>query len=839
MSIIKTAKVWLGGATGVTAPIHLSQYDTAWSFIFSIYDGSAVYVPSAGSAVILEGRKPDGTVFAVPGVFADGNAVVSCTPAITAAVGVIACELRVSEDGVTVGTANFDMIVAAAPLRGYIASGDDFSAMQQILVGANEVAADAEGSKNAAAASAAEAALSAATAQVQAGMAYKIAATAAAMTDTSIGYVYTGTETGYVNGGWYYYNGSAWTLGGTAVDPTLSVAGAAADAAACGDLKSALDNNTDELDNMVCKELYKSGYSTRIDGYIITEDGNIVTNNRGYYIENISATPRDTCTIILDTSLSYEINTRIHGYIGDTWVQQIGLIVKPIDVYSVKKVFVVPDGVDNIKVSTTTGVIITLYNNNYIVIDDINKNLTTLTNDVDNIEENLKVNIINSATRIDGYSILEDGTIVSTEYGCYYENLAVDSSDKCLLTISTTIPSLFNIRVHGYVGDTWVEQISLIVKPPESFEAEGYFTIPSGIDNIKISTNLASSVSLYRNTYTTIDDLYDKVDHLTELIPEHNVFVNMGNPYAYVSQEITDEILDSKVCDDIYAIYDTLVTNYPQYISRLPDIGYDESGLPIRLYRLCWQEPWLNGSGHEAWWDEDYNIYSSSYDWQKLWLSAGTHGNEKSNVYGVALSIKEIIESNESFAKYIRGNLMIDICPIVNPWGFNNTSRNGYHVDGLIDDINRDFLTRTRSESQAVYNRVTSVDYDAFIDTHNSGGNANYFGTPTTNPLKKLYVQMNMKLGGIVYESWSTLTSGEQYAVAPYLQCWVEDPKGMMQDMMNILGIPGYLIESVGVYKAGLGVLTPNHKKFCKFTKDMVINSLIALGTYKLPHVTP
>ena len=70
------------------------------------------------------------------------------------------------------------------------------------------------------------------------------AATAAAMTDTSKVYVYVGNESGYNYGHWYYYAGANWADGGvynaTALetDPTLSVEGMAADAAATGDLKS-------------------------------------------------------------------------------------------------------------------------------------------------------------------------------------------------------------------------------------------------------------------------------------------------------------------------------------------------------------------------------------------------------------------------------------------------------------------------------------------------------------------------------------------------------------------------------------------------------------------------
>lgn len=40
------------------------------------------------------------------------------------------------------------------------------------------------------------------------------AATVSAMSDHTKIYVYTGSETGYTAGYWYYWNGSAWTKGG-------------------------------------------------------------------------------------------------------------------------------------------------------------------------------------------------------------------------------------------------------------------------------------------------------------------------------------------------------------------------------------------------------------------------------------------------------------------------------------------------------------------------------------------------------------------------------------------------------------------------------------------------
>ena len=69
-----------------------------------------------------------------------------------------------------------------------------------------------------------------------------VAATAAAMTDQTKIYVYTGNETGYTAGDWYYYDGSAWADGGVynssavQTDTTLSVSGMAADAKETGDV---------------------------------------------------------------------------------------------------------------------------------------------------------------------------------------------------------------------------------------------------------------------------------------------------------------------------------------------------------------------------------------------------------------------------------------------------------------------------------------------------------------------------------------------------------------------------------------------------------------------------
>lgn len=79
------------------------------------------------------------------------------------------------------------------------------------------------------------------------------ATTASDMTDTSKIYVYTGNESGYTNGDWYYHDGSAWVDGGTynsvavEVDDTLTVNGMPADAKAVGDELSTIKEDLSDV----------------------------------------------------------------------------------------------------------------------------------------------------------------------------------------------------------------------------------------------------------------------------------------------------------------------------------------------------------------------------------------------------------------------------------------------------------------------------------------------------------------------------------------------------------------------------------------------------------------
>lgn len=95
------------------------------------------------------------------------------------------------------------------------------------------------------------------------------AATASAMTDTKKIYVYTGSETGYTNGNWYYHNGTAFVSGGVynstafETDTTLAISGMAADAKETGDRIGSLQDKVYNVEDT--KQLSKrllGNYST-------------------------------------------------------------------------------------------------------------------------------------------------------------------------------------------------------------------------------------------------------------------------------------------------------------------------------------------------------------------------------------------------------------------------------------------------------------------------------------------------------------------------------------------------------------------------------------------------
>lgn len=211
---------------GIPTYVRLSQNENGRRLYFAVTGGE---IPS-GSTATMSGTKPDGVVYSKAGTISGNTVTFNEDIQLTAVAGEWPAKIVIVNGGQTVMTARIRFVIDADTVAAGAVPSD--SQLEGLVA---QAAAYAEAAKD--------------------GAFYGsplVASTAAEMTDQTRVYVYTGSESGYTAGNWYYWNGSAWTSGGvynaTAVstDTTLSVAGKAADAKATGDAIRAVTIPTDK-----------------------------------------------------------------------------------------------------------------------------------------------------------------------------------------------------------------------------------------------------------------------------------------------------------------------------------------------------------------------------------------------------------------------------------------------------------------------------------------------------------------------------------------------------------------------------------------------------------------
>lgn len=97
--------------------IHVSQYDVGRQINLNVVNGITPYTFADGDTVILNGKKPDNTVFSYTTTVSGNTVSFETTEQMLALKGVVTCEIRIYEsDSVNVGSANFAIVVESAPI---------------------------------------------------------------------------------------------------------------------------------------------------------------------------------------------------------------------------------------------------------------------------------------------------------------------------------------------------------------------------------------------------------------------------------------------------------------------------------------------------------------------------------------------------------------------------------------------------------------------------------------------------------------------------------------------------------------------------------------------------
>lgn len=191
--------------------IYASQHDDeAREIEFEIVNQGKVFSIPASINVSVQGIKSNGGYFSHSCSYSGNIVTMVLADDMTDVIGKAICVLKfTNQSNQKLATAKFVLNVDTdASSEGVIIDTEAEEIFNQML---NDIRAQA-------------ASVSADIAELQSMVGSPlVASTVSAMTDHNKIYVYVGSESGYTNGNWYYWNGSAWTSGGVYNSVAISI----------------------------------------------------------------------------------------------------------------------------------------------------------------------------------------------------------------------------------------------------------------------------------------------------------------------------------------------------------------------------------------------------------------------------------------------------------------------------------------------------------------------------------------------------------------------------------------------------------------------------------------
>lgn len=299
--------------------------------------------------------------------------------------------------------------------------------------------------------------------------------------------------------------------------------------------------------------------------------------------------------------------------------------------------------------------------------------------------------------------------------------------------------------------------------------------------------------------------------------PHYNV---IGSPHPYVSDLDASGLAVFSNVDAIYKAYDALVTAHPLLFKRNDDLGMDASNTyAIRHYTLGMINPKITadraGMNANQWND-------IIYPRKRILINGNIHGwSEAYCCLGCYLMVKEILESTEEWAMFIKNNVVLEIIPEPNPWGYNNKTSN--NSAGL--NLNRTYFTSVQPENQCIINLIEDMipkGLSGVIDFHNTGDSTpGYFVAKPSYTHWNYYAILTSQLESITHEAFKTIHGSD---LTNFYHLWdATGNEGQLHQFADYKGLLGCTFEIGSTY----GV------KGSLLSKTIGINIINAFATYE------
>ena len=217
------------------------------------------------------------------------------------------------------------------------------------------------------------------------------------------------------------------------------------------------------------------------------------------------------------------------------------------------------------------------------------------------------------------------------------------------------------------------------------------------------------------------------------------------------------------------------------------------------------------------------------------------HGEEKTPTWGMMLAIKEILESTEEWALYIRSNCVLGIAPCVNPSGWQGVVR----TDSVGNDMNRSAGINDPECVALMRWAYLNRDAEVFFDLHGSQGRYMYFPNANWYPMANVHNRFYAKLVVAMQAEWKSfydsITDGYGTTYAPFMllqqgngESYPTSFASWSTRLAYKLGIQRLSLETPDSLPTG--DRSKNDIRMCKLTKDMFINILqIHIGIKDMP----